>query len=114
MYPVGAWEVHDTFAHVLPKSAPLHLDARPLDGARARSTLPIASTQTAPHCPGCHVPARHVHGRSTRTLADLPWSGDAITWPLRVRNLVCSSTKCPRRRFTERRPGLVAPWARRP
>jgi transposase len=54
-----------------------------------------------------------VHSRYTRTLADLPWSGYAITWQLRVRKLFCSNTKCPRRLFTERLPGLVAPWARR-
>jgi transposase len=30
-----------------------------------------------------------------------------------VRQLFCSNTKCPRRIFTERLPGIVAPWARR-
>jgi transposase len=111
--PVGAWEVHDTVAHVLPKSAPLHLDAWHLDDARARITLLIASTQTAPHCPGCNVPARHVHSRYTRTRADRPWSGYGISWPLRVRKLCCHNRQCPRRSCTERLPGIVAPWARR-
>jgi transposase len=77
--PFGAWEVHDTFAQVFPKSAPLHLDAWHLDDARAQITRLIASTQTAPRCPGCAVPARRVHSRYSRTLADLPWSGDAVT-----------------------------------
>ena len=111
--PVGAWEVHDTFAPVLPKSAPLHLDTWYLDGAHAQITLLISSTRAAPRCPGCHAPARHIHSRYTRTLADLPWSGYAITWRLRVRTLLCHNRTCPRRIFTERLPGLVAPWARR-
>jgi len=105
-------EVRDTFAHALPDTTSLHLDTWYLDDAHAPITLLISSRQTAPRCPGCEVPARYVHRHDTRRLADLPWSGDAITWQLRVRKLFCSNTKCPRRVFTERLPGLVAPWAR--
>src|SRR5687767_14123065 len=36
-----------------------------------------------------------------------------MTWRLRVRKLFCHNRQCPRRIFTERLPGLVAPWARR-
>jgi transposase len=46
-------------------------------------------------------------------LADLPWSGYQVTWQLRVRKLFCHNRQCPRRIFTERLPGLAAPWARR-
>jgi transposase len=73
----------------------------------------ISSTQAARRCLECDVPARHVHSHYTRTLADLPWSGYAITWRLRVRKLFCHHWTCPRRIFTERLPGVVAPWARR-
>jgi transposase len=89
------------------------LDAWHLDDVRAQITLLISSTQAAPRCPECGVPARHVHSHYARTLADLPWSGYAITWRLCVRKLFCDNRKCPRRIFTERLPGLVAPWARR-
>jgi transposase len=106
-------EVRDTFAHALPDTTSLHLDAWYFDDAHAQITLLISSTQAEPRCPGCHVPARYVHSRYTRTLADLPWSGYAITWRLRVRKLFCHNRKCSRRIFTERLPGLVAPWARR-
>jgi transposase len=105
-------EGRDTFAHALPDTTALHLDTWYLDDAHARITLLISSTQTAPRCPGCEVPARYVHSHYTRRLTDLPWSGYAITWQLRVRKLFCSNTKCPRRVFTERLPGIVAPWAR--
>jgi transposase len=106
-------EVRDTFAHVLPTLAPLQLDTWHFDDAHAQITLLISSTQAAPRCPECDVAARHVHSHYTRTLADLPWSGYAITWRLCVRKLFCHNRKCPRRIFTERLPGLVAPWARR-
>jgi transposase len=85
----------------LPKTTSLHLDTWHLDDAHAQITLLIASTQAAPRCPECDVPARHVHSHYTRTPADLPWSGYGITWQLRVRKLFCHNRKCPRRIFTE-------------
>jgi transposase len=106
-------EVRDTLAYLLPKTIPLRLDTWHINNAHAQITLLIASTQAAPRCPGCNVPAQHIHSHYTRTLADLPWSGYAITWQLRVRKLFCPTKQCPRRIFTERLPGLVTPWARR-
>jgi transposase len=106
-------EVRETLAYLLPKTIPLRLDTWYLDDVHARITLRISSTQAEPCCPGCDVPARRAHSHYTRTLADLPWSGYAITWQLRVRKFFCSNTKCPHRIFTERLPGIVAPWARR-
>jgi transposase len=106
-------EVRDTLAYFLPKTIPLRMDTWHLDDAHARITLRISSTQAEPRCPGCDVPARRAHSYCTRTLADLPWSGDAITWQLRVRKLFCRNAMCPRRIFTERLPGIATPWARR-
>jgi transposase len=97
----------------LPKTVALQLDACRLDEAHTHITLFVSSTQAEARCPACNVPARHVHSRYTRTLADLPWSGSRVTWRLRVRKLFCRNRQCPRRIFTERLPGLVAPWARR-
>jgi transposase len=97
----------------LPKTTPLHLKAWRIDEPQAQIILLISSTQANARCPGCDVPARHIHSRYTRTLADLPWSGYGITWRLRVRKLFCRNPACARRIFTERLPGLVAPWARR-
>ena len=106
-------EVRDTFAHALPDTTSLQLNTWYIDDAHAQITLLISSTQVAPHCPGCDAPARSVHSRYIRTLADLPWGGYGITWRLRVRKLFCRNPACARRIFTERLPGLVAPWARR-
>jgi transposase len=102
-----------TCAQAWPATTSLHLDAWHLDDARAQLTLLISSTPAAPRCPTCEVPAPHVHSRYPRTLAALPWSGSAILWRLRVRQLCCRHRTCPRRLFTARRPGIVAPWARR-
>jgi transposase len=100
-------------AHVLPKTIPLQLDACHLDDARTQITLVVSSTQVEPRCPGCDVPARHVHSRYTRRLADLPCRGYRTTWQLRVRQLFCRNVIGPRRIFTERLPGVATPWARR-
>jgi transposase len=106
-------EVRETFPHAWPNTTLLQLDTWHIDDAHAQITLLISSTQAAPRCPGCDVPARRVHSHYTRSLADLPWSGYRVTWQLRVRRVFCGHATCPRRIFTERRPGLAAPWARR-
>jgi transposase len=97
----------------LPKTTPLHREAWSGDDSPAQITLRISSLQAAPRGPGCHAPARHVHRRYTRTLAELPWSGDRGTWQLRVRTFCCRKATCARRISTERRPGVAHPWARR-
>jgi transposase len=47
-------EVGVTFAHALPNTTSLHLDAWYFDEAHAQITLLISSTQAEPRCPGCH------------------------------------------------------------
>jgi transposase len=106
-------EVWNTLAHLLPKTTPLHLDAWHVDESQTLMTLLIASTQAAARCPTCNTPAKCIHSRYTRTLADLPWGSYRVTWRLRVRKFFCRQPTCPRHIFTERLPGLVAPWARR-
>jgi transposase len=97
----------------LPNTISLQLDAWSVDKPQAHITLLVSSTQAKARCPGCNAPAQHVHSRYTRTLADLPWSGYGITWRLRVRKFFCRHPTCPCHIFTERLPGLAAPWARR-
>src|SRR5215210_5304571 len=77
----------------------------------------IAATleATAPHgaCPGCGTWSEAVHSHYQRTIADLPWGGQAVRLHLRVRKFYCRQPTCTRRVFTERLPHLVAPYARR-
>ena len=105
-------EGRETLAHLLPKTIALQLDACDLDEAHTHITLFVSSTQAAARYPTCETPAQHVHSHYTRTLADLPWSGYAITWRLRVRKFFCRKTTCSRRIFTERLPDVARPWAR--
>ena len=72
----------------------------------------MTSTQQIVPCPVCAVCTRRVHSRYTRTLADLPWGTTRVRWQLCVRKFVCPNAQCSRRVFTERLPGVVAPWAR--
>jgi transposase len=102
---------------LLPDSTSLHpvswhLDPH-LDPDQATAALSLISQQPAPECPLCHVAARRLHSRYERTLADLPWAGWTVRLELGVRKLFCDNPDCGRRIFTERLPGVVAPWARR-
>lgn len=73
----------------------------------ARSTQPDGS------CPQCHALSRRVHSRYTRTVADLPCVGWALTVSLRVRRFFCEAPQCPQRTFAERFGSVLPPYARR-
>src|SRR5215208_1862602 len=70
---------------------------------------------TAPRgaCPRCGTWSEAVHSHYQRTIADLPWGGQAVRFHLHVRKFFCRQPTCARRIFTERLPHLVAPYARR-
>ncbi len=97
---------------LLPDSTHLRLDTWRLNEAEHQITLTVTPIQTVAHCPVCDVPARRIHSRYTRILADLPWGGYGVRLQLHVRKFFCTVAGCRRRIFTERLCG-VAPWARR-
>jgi transposase len=98
---------------LLPQAPLLHLETWHIDTATARLTLRVQSTQTLVHCPVCRFPTRRIHSRYRRTIADLPWAHCRVVLQLGVRKFFCANGRCPRRIFTERLPGVMAPWARR-
>jgi hypothetical protein len=49
----------------------LRVDALSFDGESV--TVYASGSDPAPRCPLCARPSRRIHGRYTRTLADLPW-----------------------------------------
>jgi transposase len=98
---------------LLPDSTNLHPVSWHIDPDQATAALSLISQQPAPECPLCHVAATRLHSRYERTLADLPWAGWTVRLELGVRKLFCDNPDCGRRIFTERLPGVVAPWARR-
>jgi len=98
---------------LLPDATTLRLDACHVDPTTAQITLLVQSMQTSVPCPGCATPARRIHSRYTRILADLPWATYRVRLQLRVRKWFCGNRCCGRRIFTERLPTIAAPWARR-
>src|SRR5882724_4289409 len=92
---------------------PLHLDSWQLDDTMSLITLYVTSTQREVPCPFCAMLAYRLHSHCERMLANLPWGTARVRWQLRVRKFFRANTQCPRRLFTERLPGVVAPWARR-
>jgi transposase len=97
----------------LPDALPLHLDSWQLDHTATLLTLHVTSTQRGVPCPVCAVFTHRIHSGYTRLLADLPWGAARVRWQLHVRKFFCGNPQCPRRIFTERLPGVAAPWARR-
>lgn len=76
-------------------------------------TLILTSRPRPTSCPLCGRRAKRTHSRYERTLADLPWGEHRVAIRLKVRRLFCDNTGCKRHVFTERLPGVAAPWARR-
>ena len=98
---------------LLPDPASVRLETWAIEPARPAITLTLRSRSRMACCPLCRRRAGRVHSRYERTLADLPWGEHAVVLRLRVRRLFCDNARCERRIFTERLPGIAAPWARR-
>lgn len=63
-------------------------------------------------CPACGCRSRRIHGRYTRTLADLPLGGVPVRLRVRVRKFFCDETSCERKIFAERLEGVAGVYAR--
>jgi transposase len=100
-------------AHLLPDRTRVRLETWNLDPIRSAITLTLQARRITACCPLCGRRSKRVHSRYERTLADLPWGAYAVTIRLRVRRLFCRNTRCERRIFTERLPGIALPWGRR-
>src|SRR5215218_859448 len=88
----------------------LHVDALSFDGDSV--TIHASTDNPAPRCPCCKRPSRRVHGRYTRTLADLPWSGTPVRLRVRVGKFFCDEPSCERKIFAERLQEVARPFAR--
>src|SRR3954466_14989103 len=99
-------------SRLLPDSR-VRLETWNLNPVRSTITLTLRACRITACCPLCGRRSKRVHSRYERTLADLPWGAYAVTIRLRVRRLFCRDTRCERRIFTERLPGIALPWARR-
>jgi hypothetical protein len=98
-------------ATILPDPSRLHLLG--LSSDEQANTAQITPTAPEACCPLCHQRSTRVHSHYVRQIADLPWHGIALRLHLRVRRFFCTTPACQRTIFTERLPGLVAPYARK-
>lgn len=64
-------------------------------------------------CPDCGTPARRVHSRYRRRMADAALGGRPVVINLCVRRLFCDSAHCARRTFVEQVAGLTVRYGRR-
>jgi transposase len=92
---------------------PRQLELVRLTGATTGITLVVRTRNAESLCPACGQRSARVHSWYQRRVADLPWLGVPVRLHLQVRRFFCDQMGCPRTIFTERLPGIVAPYARR-
>ena len=76
-------------------------------------TIVLRTCRSSVPCPDCGELTEHIHSWYQRSFTDLPWQGLAVRFRLRTRRWRCPNPGCMRQIFTERLPGVVAPFARR-
>jgi transposase len=76
-------------------------------------TLVVSTLQPLASCPRCGQPASRVHSAYVRSPADLPCCGTPLRLEIHARRFHCDQPDCSCRIFTERLPGVVAPYSRR-
>ncbi len=96
---------------ILPDPDRLHLIR--LTATEAAIAAIVTTVAAYACCPLCGQPSSHVHSRYVRSVADVPWHDVPFRLRLQVRRFFCDASPCVRHIFTERLPGLVAPYARR-
>jgi transposase len=98
---------YDLCARLLPP--PLHVETLTIETHHL--TLGALVTTPTASCPTCAQPARRLHSRYRRTLADLPWAALPVRLSLQVRRFFCDIPSCGRQTFTERVPTVARPYA---
>jgi transposase len=76
-------------------------------------TIAAVSSRHAAVCPRCQSISARIHSHYTRTIADVPCVGRALTLSLRVRRFFCDGHHCPQKTFAERFGPALPAYARR-
>lgn len=92
---------------------PTELDVVHVESEPACLWLEVCSRFHAGACPRCGILSSQRHSAYTRTLADLPCAGRAVSITLHVRKFRCRNSACMQRIFAERFPDFARPWARK-
>ena len=93
-------------------SLPKGFEVTDIEATDGILTIRAVSTQNSVWCPLCSSPATRVHSSYTRTLADLPCTGQQVRLLLQVRKFFCQVATCARKIFVERIAPFIEPWAR--
>jgi len=88
----------------------LYVDAMSFDGNSLTVGCRLRGSKA--RCPVCGEASQRVHGRYTRTLADLPRGGMPVCPRVMVRKFFCDEPSCERRTFAERLEEVARPFAR--
>jgi hypothetical protein len=72
----------------------------------------ISSQQPTSNCPSCAKPSHQVHSHYQRRLQELPISGQAVCWHIRVRRFRCATKRCKQGIFCERFAKEIVVYAR--
>ena len=75
--------------------------------------LTLSGSNAGSRCPTCGAYSERVHSIYERHLTDLPCSGLSVEITLYARRFFCTTADCRQKIFTERWPGMVAPYGRR-
>jgi transposase len=92
---------------------PKQIELVPLSATANEIMAVVRAHTSSSRCPVCGALSVRVHSGYIRQVADLPWLEVAVRLQLQVRRFFCDQPTCPRVIFTERLPGVVAPYARR-
>lgn len=74
--------------------------------------LVVHTNRTSACCPRCQASSVKVHSRYVRSVADLPWEGNAVRLELHTRKFFCQNADCPQKVFCERLPPVAERYAR--
>jgi transposase len=103
----------DIFANLLPEPESLVVEKVELEEESKRIVCTVSVNGATASCPVCKMVTMRIHSSYKRSLADLPWAGIPVRIHLQVHRFFCDNSGCTRRIFSERLPGIAAPWARR-
>ena len=107
------WKDHMKSMKVKPMLAlPDELEVTGLEMSDEGLTMTAVSKQLRACCPLCGTGASRLHSRYTRTVADLPCSGQQVRLLVGVRRYFCDVPTCQRKIFAERLTPFVEPRAR--
>jgi transposase len=92
---------------------PVQVELVRLSATASEIPVVLRACATRGRWPVCGTLSAHAHSCYVRQVADLAWLGVAVRLALQIRRFFCDQSACSRAIFTERLPGVVAPYARR-